>query len=270
MPMWWGDFFNKTDHLNNEEQWAYAKLMAKTWLRNCRPFPDDDADLARLLNMGIKRWLKIRPRIEPFFDLSNATWRQPHLEEVFLECAARVESLRTRGGLGGRPKSNDSNDIPKALGSANGKQPKPNLKEEDSPPNGGGQNAPSRRAVADSMIEIWKLELGGILAVPSKATADRITLANTRFADEFCHDLELWRGFCQRVRGTPFLVGDNDRHWRADFEWCLKPKHILNVKEGKYDKCTGNGRFDDSGLHDGPTEPPPEIEGFKLSMDRPH
>jgi len=47
MPMWWGDFFNKTDHLSNAEQWAYAKLLAKTWLRNCTPFPDNNKDLAR-------------------------------------------------------------------------------------------------------------------------------------------------------------------------------------------------------------------------------
>jgi uncharacterized protein YdaU (DUF1376 family) len=129
MPMWWSDFFTKTDHLNNEEQWAYAKLMAKTWLRNCEPLPDVDSDIARLLNMGIKRWLKIRRRIEPFFDLSNATWRQPHLENVFLECAARAASSRSNGALGGRPKSNKINKIVKPTGSAGGTQqePTPNL-----------------------------------------------------------------------------------------------------------------------------------------------
>lgn len=109
MPMWWADFFSKTDHLSNEEQWAYAKLLAKTWLRNGQPFPDEPHDLARLLNMGVKRWLKMRERIAPFFDLSDGTWRQPRLENEFLRVAQRNELSRSHGRLGGRPKTNTIN-----------------------------------------------------------------------------------------------------------------------------------------------------------------
>src|SRR6266576_1203936 len=105
MPVWISDFFAKTDHLSNEEQWAYLKLMMKTWVRNCKPLPDSDRDIARLLNMGVKRWASIRSRIEPFFDLSESTWRQPHLENVFREATQRNESIISRGRLGGKAKS---------------------------------------------------------------------------------------------------------------------------------------------------------------------
>lgn len=103
MPMWWADFFSKTDHLTNEEQWAYAKLLAKTWLRNGRPFQDEPKDLARLLGMGIKRWLRIRERIAPFFDLSEGTWRQDRLEKEYGFVARRAAVSRANGAQGGRP-----------------------------------------------------------------------------------------------------------------------------------------------------------------------
>ncbi len=178
MPMWWADFFIKTDHLNNEEQWAYAKLLAKTWLRNCVPLPDVDHDIARLLNMGIRRWRKIRSRIEPFFDLSDGTWRQPHLEDVFLECSARVESSRTNGALGGRPKSNNNNKMTKPTGSGGvnpaGTQhePNPNLlkvkvKEEskkDSEANASA-TASAEAAPSDPVKILWERGLALLLDV---------------------------------------------------------------------------------------------------------
>ncbi len=111
MPVWWADFFNKTDHLSNEEQWAYLKLMAKTWVRNCRPIADNDADIARLLNMGIKRWRHIRARIEPFFDLSEGKWRQPHLENVFREASQRKELIVSKARLGGIAKAKKINEM---------------------------------------------------------------------------------------------------------------------------------------------------------------
>lgn len=118
MPVWWGDFFNKTDHLSNAEQWAYAKLLAKTWIRNCRPFPDSAPDLARVLGLTVKKWLAMRPRIAPFFDLSEGTWRQLRLEEEFAFVAERAENSRRNGKQGGRPKKNDNKDMENPAGSS--------------------------------------------------------------------------------------------------------------------------------------------------------
>jgi uncharacterized protein YdaU (DUF1376 family) len=105
MPVWISDFFTKTDHLSNKEQWAYLKLMMKTWARNCKPMPDSDHDIARLLDMSLKEWRRIRPRVALFFDLSESTWRQHHLEDVFRKVIDRNDSNASRGAAGGRGKS---------------------------------------------------------------------------------------------------------------------------------------------------------------------
>ncbi len=161
MPMWWADFFSKTDHLSNEEQWAYAKLLAKTWLRNGRPFPDEPRDLARLLNMGVKRWLKIRDRLAPFFDLSRGTWRQQRLENEFLEVTRRREISRSNGSLGGRPLLVLNNGIRNPAGSF-----QDNLDEtththshtykKESPSVSPPGRKPKRKAPAHAIVEAWQ------------------------------------------------------------------------------------------------------------------
>jgi hypothetical protein len=36
------------------------------------------------------------------------------------------------------------------------------------------------------------------------------------------------------INGLPFCRGENDRNWRADFDWALKPTSIAKVLEGNY------------------------------------
>ena len=37
-----------------------------------------------------------------------------------------------------------------------------------------------------------------------------------------------------RINGLPFCRGENDRGWRANFDWALKPANIAKVLEGVY------------------------------------
>lgn len=120
LPLWCADFFAKTDHLSNEEQWAYLKLMMKTWVRNCRPLDDNPQDIARLLGISQKRWLKMRHRLAPFFDLSDATWRQLRLEKEFQFVANRKAVSARNGARGGRPKTMQSNGLENPTGSSQG------------------------------------------------------------------------------------------------------------------------------------------------------
>ena len=40
----------------------------------------------------------------------------------------------------------------------------------------------------------------------------------------------------QKAQKAPFLTGENDRSWKADFDWLLIEKNMVKVLEGKYDK----------------------------------
>lgn len=39
----------------------------------------------------------------------------------------------------------------------------------------------------------------------------------------------------ERIRGSPFLSGQNDRGWCATLEWFLRPDIVFRILEGQYD-----------------------------------
>lgn len=66
-------------------------------------------------------------------------------------------------------------------------------------------------------------------------TPDRQRHATARIAEEPCR--ETWTAALDKVSISAFLRGENDRKWRADFDWLVKPGSLTKLLEGKY----GNG-----------------------------
>mgnify|MGYP000920879898 CR=1 FL=1 len=53
-----------------------------------------------------------------------------------------------------------------------------------------------------------------------------------------CSDLAAWAEYFQRAAASDFLRGQNDRGWRADFDWLLSEANGVKVMEGRYDNRT--------------------------------
>ena len=70
------------------------------------------------------------------------------------------------------------------------------------------------------------------LTVPRKAKLRRL-LGNIGSAG--------WTDVLARARASPFLCGENDRGWRADFDFLLRPATIAKVLEGSYDDKSSAG-----------------------------
>ena len=103
-----------------------------------------------------------------------------------------------------------------------------------SPPT--GDIPPTPRQLAERYVAIWRDELGIVgIEVPRKINPGRIRAVGLRHRDEFEGDIANWRRHCQSIRGSPFLIGENDRGWKANFDWALKPESILKVQENRYD-----------------------------------
>lgn len=89
MPLFCGDYISDTQHFTLEQHGAYLMLLMVTWRNNGQPLPDDDDLICRYLHVGKDRWIKkIRPAIEPKFDLSEGTWRSVRLEKEWKYVAA--------------------------------------------------------------------------------------------------------------------------------------------------------------------------------------
>lgn len=48
-------------------------------------------------------------------------------------------------------------------------------------------------------------------------------------------NIESFRELFEKTEASDFLTGTNDRGWRADFDWLMKPANATKVLEGNYD-----------------------------------
>jgi hypothetical protein len=96
-----------------------------------------------------------------------------------------------------------------------------------------GESEPMPIIPVDGLVEIWNQICGSLLPQVLSITNRRLNTIKARLKER--PDLEEWKGIFQRIISSPFLRGENDRSWRADFDWCLKPDNLAKILEGKYD-----------------------------------
>lgn len=87
MPLYIGDWDGDTGHLDCEQDGAYGRLIRYYW--RAGPPPDDDATLARIVRMELRRWRKVRPAIAPFFQVAEGLWRHKRVDAERPKWAAK-------------------------------------------------------------------------------------------------------------------------------------------------------------------------------------
>lgn len=55
-------------------------------------------------------------------------------------------------------------------------------------------------------------------------------------------DRVFWLSVFQRINGSDFVLGHNDRGWKGNFDWFVKPGTLAKILEGQYDNRGGNSR----------------------------
>lgn len=103
MPLYIGDWDGDTGHLDCEQDGAYGRLVRWYW-RNGPP-RDDDALLARIIRMDLKRWRKIRLVIAPFFQIVDGVWRHKRVDAELVRWAEKRRRAIERAAAGGRAKA---------------------------------------------------------------------------------------------------------------------------------------------------------------------
>ncbi len=256
MPVFPDALMSDTADLSTEEFGAYCLILFATWRNNGRPFPDEDARLARIARMSKGRWTgRIRDVIAKFFDLSDGVWRQKRLEKEWNYCAEKAAISRENGAHGGRPKSLKDNESENPAGFLQ----EPALTLTHTPlesPNGLSRSSAAKRAreLESEFEKIWPLfpkrkdkghALKAFIAARKSTSLDLIEAGINRFR----HESE----------------GIETQYIAYPGSW-LNGKGWLDEETAQTNGHT-NGH---SSFYDGPTEPPPEIEGFEVRVVRPH
>lgn len=83
----------------------------------------------------------------------------------------------------------------------------------------------------DKILEIWKTHVGQEVHL----TEERKNKLNLLFSQYFQNDLTHWAQFCERVKSSPFLMGEGARKWRVTLDWVLSEGNLLKILEGNFD-----------------------------------
>jgi hypothetical protein len=99
-------------------------------------------------------------------------------------------------------------------------------------------NIRNKNKEVEGAFDLWN-EMASRSGLPAaqKVTASRKAKMSARLKD--CGGIDGWRVALEKVTASDFLVGNNDRGWKADIDFVLRESSFVKLMEGKYD---GSGK----------------------------
>lgn len=94
IPLFGDAYLADTRHLSLEEHGAYLQLLMIAWRAPNCALPDDDARLARMLGVTVKKWAKLKPVVLAFWTLTVNGWEQKRLSKERRFVAKKSEQNR--------------------------------------------------------------------------------------------------------------------------------------------------------------------------------
>lgn len=85
-------------------------------------------------------------------------------------------------------------------------------------------------------MEIYNLYCTKLSQV--QKVTDRREKAIDNFLKEF--SVEQFEEICKKVNNTAFLIGQNDRKWKADFDFLMRVDKATSILEDKYSQNAEN------------------------------
>lgn len=235
-----GDYARSTRHLSNNEDLAYRRLL-DMYYENERPIPLETQWVARRIRMDTE---VVEIVLNDMFQRTEDGFRHTRCDAEIAEYHKQAERNRVNGKRGGRPKSvkkqqsenpvgfeSEPNGIPVVTLTTNHK-PLTINQEDNIEPKGSCETGVSP-VRPNEIVEAWNItaaELG--LSKVVKLTADRKRKLAARCKDT---SLEEFQHALATIRRSRFLQGQNDRSWKADFDFFLQPKSLAKLIEGSYD-----------------------------------
>ncbi len=104
MPVFVASTENLTNDLSNEALGAYLRLLMRIWTHDCAPFADNDRRLAGAVKVTPQKWRRLRPELEPFFEIGPEGWRHPALEKLWNGGMEKRDGYVEKGRRGGNAK----------------------------------------------------------------------------------------------------------------------------------------------------------------------
>ena len=86
------------------------------------------------------------------------------------------------------------------------------------------------------IVEVYNLYCTNLPQV--QKLTDKREKSIDKFLKEF--SIEQFEEICKKANTSAFLIGDNDRKWKADFDFLMRTDKATNILENKYNKNTSS------------------------------
>lgn len=99
MQLYVSDFVGDTLHLSSEQVGVYLLLLMAMWNAD-GSLPDDDAKLARVARLSLKKWRAVRPELVDFFTVADGQITHNRLSRELQKSERQSQSRASAGAKG--------------------------------------------------------------------------------------------------------------------------------------------------------------------------
>jgi uncharacterized protein YdaU (DUF1376 family) len=252
MPLYVADLLSspKVQGMTTEQIGAYMLILMACWYSDEKKIRGDDQTLGQVTRLGT-RWKKVKGPVVDCLSVDGDFVTNAKLKQVWSDAVATYEEKRrlaqkaaqARWGKG----KSDADAYADAYAHA-----LPTHMPEQCPSNAISnikyqtlpleeEEPPTPLAETDESVE-GSLTAHQVVVTEWNASApvrcSRLTAARRRALSARLRDAwwrENYREGLARLPNARFLWGENDRRWKADFDWFIKPDSLARILEGKYD-----------------------------------
>lgn len=239
------DFVFGTMGMRLELRGAYSILLDLMYDRN-GPLPDDESYFAGVMGITKGRWRKIRKELVELekITLIEGAISNPRTEEELAARAAFSQERSISGQKGGQKRAKNDQNLRKinpeneavinnnnGLEEAEVKQARnQSPKSEESPPIPPLFDEPD---IVQEAVNLWNALAADIgLSQVAVVTVPRRRSCLKRLKS--CGGLAGWKIALEKIRGTPFLGGDNRDGWKVDFDFLMRQSKFTKLMEDGY------------------------------------
>jgi len=133
--------------------------------------------------------------------------------------------------------------VQRAIDKLNAEPARPLLPPEGKEKDGQSPRPPERpdpkKEEIEALLAHWNEICGEKLPKVQTLTRRREGFVRARLQE---HTLDEWPKIFARIAKSGFLTGENDKGWRADFDWVMNQNNLVKIMEGRYDNRSGGKR----------------------------
>lgn len=227
MPLYVAEYLADTPHLSTVEHGAYMLLIMTYWQRG-EPLPADDKRLARIVRLSDAEWLSIRDEIADLFVVEGNVWKHRRIDHELEKAMTKLEQARNAGKASAQRRLN---------GRATDAQREFNHREGEGEEDKTSPNGDDPPPTPSTIVDAWQLlaERQGLPGI-AKMTDKRKASLKARIEE---HGIPAILKAIATIEDSDFLLGRNDRGWKANFDWLLQPSSMTKLIEGAYHGRTG-------------------------------